>query len=245
MQLIKQKIILLGEINFPSEQVQQLTASFFELVPQDISVVGNEFDGVGIICSSGVYEQQRVSFPENMPILIDDEWQSPEHLDRFLIQIHTLLRLAQLSLHLTHHEIIQFHSRYKYLIMAYSPKGYQLTGKSVANISSKRNELSQLNNFLIEYKTQLMTILSQTPARNIQINALSHIQGYFKHKATKDEKKHLLCLIDEYREGNISLNLPLAMLRQLLNQYPDNYLSAQYYFEPYPNCEQVRELPYF
>ena len=245
MQLIKPKIILLGEINFPSENIQQLTASLLEIVPQD-ALIDNKFDAVGIICSHSVYLQKREYFPENMPILTDDEWQDPEHLDRFLIQIYTLLRLEQLSLHLTHHQIIQFHSRYKYLIMAYSPKGYQLTGKSVANISSsKRNEISELKSFFVQYKDLLLTIFAQTPPRSIQVNTLSHIQGYFKHKATKDEKKHLLYLISEYREGNISLNFPLEMLRQLLGQYPDNYLSTQYYFEPYPNCKQIRELPYF
>nr|WP_282559102.1 YbgA family protein [Providencia heimbachae] len=125
--------------------------------------------------------------------------------------------------------------------MAYSPIGYQLTGKLVAEL--KKGD--DLKLFFSQYKAHLMEIFGCLPSKNIQVNALSHMQGYFKRKASPDEKKHLLGLINDYREGSLPISQPLAMMQQLLTLYPDNYLSGQYYFEPYPNCEKLRKLPYF
>ena len=241
MQLIKRKIILFDDVSLPSKRIQQLTFSFFELIPQ-IMLPINMDDVVGIICKSNGYHQSVDKFSPDIPVLTEEQWLNIDHLDRFLVQVYTLQRFEHLLRHLTAHEVILFHSRYKYLIMAYSPTGYQLTGKLVAEMNKGKASSRDLNTSVRQYKEQVMHILAKTPEKKSQVNALSHMQGYFKHKATKDEKKRLLWLINDYREGHISINYPLAMLRQLLIQYPDDYLSQQYYLEPYPNCEQVREL---
>ncbi|WP_272687583.1 YbgA family protein [Providencia sp. PROV149] len=233
-------VVLFGDIDYPTEDIIQLTTEHMNLLP-----VGGLLDMPlkyhGVICSEAVRAQLLEHLPENTPILTTVEWQCPEHLDRFLIQLHTGHRLAQLSGHLTHHQVIRFHSRYKYLLMAYSPKGYQTTGKLVASIPKG----SELTGFYRQYRTQLLSILATTPTRKRQVNAISHIQGYFKYKATKDEKTRLRWLINDYQEGYLSINNPLSMILQLLTQYPDSYLSEQFYLSPYSGCEKVRALHQF
>lgn len=240
MEQIKFNIALIGDIEYPSDNITQLTAQHcrFIMVKQGAEI---SIEYRGVICNDTLREQLIEQLPENVPVLTINEWRNIEHLDRFLIQLYTGYRFMLLARNLTHHQIIQFHSHHKYLLMAYSPRGYQSTGKLVASI--KKN--SELGDFYLQYRTSILTILAQTPPRKLQVNAIQHIQGYFKNKATKDEKIHFGWLINDYQEGNLSINFPLSMVQQLLAQYPDSYLSEQYYLSPYPECEKVRALPQF
>ncbi|UBX47869.1 YbgA family protein [Providencia alcalifaciens] len=239
MQLIKPKVLMLDGIAYPSSEIQPLTDSIVTCFsPEEFNQTDNE--SVGIIFPKHHAQRLLAFFPASLPVITDTEWQNVQQLDHFFTQLYLLQRIEILAQQLTHHGIILFHSQHKYLIMAYSPTGYQLTGKLVAGI--KKGD--DLKLFFAQYKASLMEIFALMPPKNIQVNALSHMQGYFKRRATRDEKKHLLALINDYRDGRIPINQPLLMMRQLLIQYPDSYLSEQYYFEPYPHCEQIRVLPY-
>ncbi|EKT61456.1 YbgA family protein [Providencia burhodogranariea] len=238
MEQVKFNIALIGDIEFPSDDITHLTTQHCDFieVKQPTKI---DFEYSGVICDDTLQEQLIEQLPENTPILTVSEWRDIEHLDRFFIQLYTGYRFELLAANLTHHQIIQFHSHHKYLLMAYSPKGYQFTGKLVASI--KKN--SELGNFYLQYRTSILTILAKTPPRKLQVNAIQHMQGYFKNKATKDEKMRFGWLINDYQQGNLSVNFPLSMVKQLLSQYPDHYLSEQYYLSPYPECEKIRALP--
>ncbi|WP_236620674.1 YbgA family protein [Providencia sneebia] len=223
----------MGEITYPTDKIVKLTQNHVQFISQ----LGDE-ELAGVICHDNLYDELARQLPENTPILKCREWQNAEQLDRFLLQLYTQYRLKQLMANLSHHQIIQFHSRHKYLLMAYSPQGYQLTGKWVAAIQKN----SQLSDFYSQYRTTLLAILAQTPPRKLQVNAIRHIQGYFKKIATKDEKINLDEVINKYLNGRLSINAPLALLKQLLTQYPNTYLSEQYYLSPYPECEHIRAL---
>lgn len=239
MQIIKPKAFIFERINqIPIKILQQVTP-IVELMTLNIhDTVKDNVDG--IIFSSQNATQLIGLYPASIPILMSDKLQDIDCWDCFLTQLYILRRLENLYLNLTHAQVIQFHSRHKYLIMAYSPVGYQITGRLVASIQKN----ADLHVFFNHYKACLMEIFAAIPARNIQVNALSHMQGYFKRKATKDEKKRLVWLINDYREGNLPISPALSMMQQLLAQYPDSYLSEQCFFEPYPNCVRVREIPY-
>ncbi|QCJ71108.1 DUF1722 domain-containing protein [Providencia heimbachae] len=240
MQLMKPKIFIFDEITYPSSEIQQLTNSIAECFSPE-KFKPTDYESVGLIYPNNQAQKVLAFFPASLPMIADVEWHDLQKLDHFFTQLYLLQRIEKLAQQLTHHEIILFHSRHKYLIMAYSPIGYQLTGKLVAEL--KKGD--DLKLFFSQYKAHLMEIFGCLPSKNIQVNALSHMQGYFKRKASPDEKKHLLGLINDYREGSLPISQPLAMMQQLLTLYPDNYLSGQYYFEPYPNCEKLRKLPYF
>ncbi len=239
VQIMKPNIFVFEGVSHLPMKIQPWVEPIVEYLTADVvNSAHNRVDG--IICAAQDRLQLAGLFPASIAVITDEQWHDVDYWDSFLTKLYVLQRLNNLCQHLTQAEIIQFHSRHKYLIMAYSPVGYQLTGRLVASIRKG----SDLHSFFNHYKAGLMEIFSSLPARNIQVNALSHMQGYFKRKATSDEKKRLLWLINDYREGNLPISQPLAMMRQLLVQYPDNYLSEQYFFEPYPNCIPIRELPY-
>lgn len=239
VQIIKPQVFIFEGIHPISTKMQDDIAPIVESTT-NLSRISCTDAVLGVVCPLQSLSKLIGLFPANIPILTGDKLQDIDHWDAFLTQLYTLQRLEYLQQQLTHHQIIQFHSRHKYLIMAYSPVGYQLTGRLVANIRKG----SDLALFFNQYKACLMEIFTNVASKNIQVNALAHMQGYFKHKATQDEKKRLLWLINDYREGNLPINRPLMMMQQLLQQYPDNYLQGQYLFAPYPNCDVLRESPY-
>ncbi|WP_368876303.1 DUF1722 domain-containing protein, partial [Proteus mirabilis] len=44
----------------------------------------------------------------------------------------------------------------------------------------------------------------------------------------------------EYRQGIQPLLAPLTLINHYLSEYPDNYLSKQKYFYPYPQSLRLR-----
>ena len=55
-------------------------------------------------------------------------------------------------------------------------------------------------------------------------NAFQHIWGYFKKKASLDERKGYMLLLDRYRFGQASKQDLIAKTRELLERYPNSYL---------------------
>ncbi|MBO1916095.1 DUF1722 domain-containing protein [Providencia rettgeri] len=80
--------------------------------------------------------------------------------------------------------------------------------------------------------------IGDSASRNTEVNALSLCKVISNTKPRR-MRKTLLWLINDYLAG-ITLNRPLEMMKQLLIQYPDNYLIEQVIFEPYPNSCSIR-----
>ncbi|WP_061602392.1 DUF1722 domain-containing protein, partial [Streptococcus gordonii] len=65
----------------------------------------------------------------------------------------------------------------------------------------------------------------QIPEHRGQVcNALQHIWGYFKKKATDAERKDYMILLDCYRFGKASKEDLITKTRELLERYPNAYL---------------------
>ena len=55
-------------------------------------------------------------------------------------------------------------------------------------------------------------------------NAVLHIWGYFKKKASTIEKQTLFNILNEYMEGKNNQNTIIEYINTLLKKYPDEYL---------------------
>lgn len=160
-----------------------------------------------------------------------------QQVDHFLTSVFLIHRFNQIEKSLSVKSLISFHSQYKYLLMSYSQMGYRQSGKMIANAYQAEN----LADFASEYKGYLLEILSPIAKRGDQVNTLSHLQGYFKKRITSTEKAQLTSAIAAYQQQQTSLMTPIELLIQLLEKYPDNYLSQQHYFLPYPSASQLRK----
>ena len=108
----------------------------------------------------------------------------------------------------------QLWARNKYLVLSHSSNIYNEIRQYLKN---EQVELSQVQ--------EMIDRACQIPEHRGQVcNAFQHIWGYFKKKATDDERKDYMLLLDRYRFGQASKEDLVAKTRELLEHYPNTYL---------------------
>src|SRR4030043_195529 len=110
--------------------------------------------------------------------------------------------------------LVDFHTRYKLLILSHSPRHYQLMGRLTAK--AKEAPIKELYR---QYQSLLMEALlvKATPKKNA--NVLMHMMGYFKKGLTSEEKQELLDVISNYREGQFPLIVPVTLIGHYVRKY--------------------------
>ncbi|MCX4025016.1 DUF1722 domain-containing protein [Endozoicomonas sp. SM1973] len=131
--------------------------------------------------------------------------------------------------HLSKQAIIQFHSRYKYLLMAHQQKEYRSLGRIVAQIAHK-----PLKQIADTYITAFMKILSVKASRKNHCNVLQHILGFLKKNASAKTKQQILESIESYRSGILPLIVPVTLINHYVEQYGNDYIRLQTYLHPHP-----------
>jgi uncharacterized protein YbgA (DUF1722 family)/uncharacterized protein YbbK (DUF523 family) len=157
-------------------------------------------------------------FMHHFPLLpVEDEGRlhDPGLRENFIERIFTLKRWREvLSKKESRGHLVAFHTRHKLLILSHSPKHYQMMGKLVAKAKEiPTKELYQ------EYQAILMEALQLKTTSKKNSNVLMHMMGYFKKNLSSDEKKELLEVVENYRQGYIPLIVPIT----LINHYVRNY----------------------
>jgi uncharacterized protein YbgA (DUF1722 family) len=136
---------------------------------------------------------------------------------------------------LTRRDLIEFHSRYKYLLMAHNPEQYKALGNMLGNMGkADPDELGQ------RYFSALMAALKKCATRRTHTNVLQHLSGYLKRAIDADDKQEVQHLIGQYRLGIVPLVVPLTLLKHHLRQHPDPYLAQQVYLQPHPENLSLR-----
>ncbi len=130
----------------------------------------------------------------------------------------------------SYHNLIQFHSRQKYLLMAHHYAGYRELGRFLA----QAHELP-LEQAMNEYILGFMQHMTHRATRKTHTNVLMHMLGYMKKSLDTETKQELLDNIEEYRQGTVPLVAPLVLLKHYLKRYGGDYICDQTYLNPYPH----------
>jgi len=125
--------------------------------------------------------------------------------------------------------LVDFHTRHKFLFLAHSEKHYRMMGKLVAEGKS-----FPLDNLYNQYELLMMDALRLRPTVKKNGNVLLHMVGYFKNQLTKDEKEELVLTIDQYRNEYVPLIVPLTLIKHYVRKYDQPYLKQQSYLNPHP-----------
>lgn len=127
--------------------------------------------------------------------------------------------------------LLDFHVRYKYLLMAHHIESYQNLGQLLSNLKAQ-----PLGDIAHQYITQFMQALKHIANRKKNTNVLQHLQGYLKNHLSKDEKQEMLNLVHQYRTGLVPIVVPLTLLNHHIQKHTDNdnYLRKQKYLNPHP-----------
>lgn len=164
-----------------------------------------------------------------LPIITCSQLSKPYLLENYLVRVLALVKLNQIRVdNFDKSAMISFHTHYKLLLLAYSQPDYRKIGPFVANIDNW-----PLAEFFIQYREMLMILLANHASRKNHTNVLHHIQGYFKPHLTSQQKHDLAQEIDLFRRGILPLLQIIYQLTDYLKQFPNDYLSHQYYLTGY------------
>ena len=125
-------------------------------------------------------------------------------------------------------DVIDFHARQKYLLLAHSQRYYRLIGKMLARAGAYSIPL-----LVQRYEKLLMSGLRELAGRKGHSNALQHMQGYVSRQLSAEQRADLTAVVESYRQGEVPLIAPLVLLRHYAGLGGD-YFRRQVYLEPHP-----------
>ena len=108
----------------------------------------------------------------------------------------------------------QLWARNKYLVLSHSRNIYNEIRQYLKN---EKVEVSHVQE-MIDRACQISEHRGQV------CNAFQHIWGYFKKKATDDERQDYMFLLERYHSGHATKEDLIAKTRDLLDRYPNTYL---------------------
>lgn len=184
----------------------------------------------------GIYARE---ITKSMPLLPVEEagrLTDPVLRENFIARVfayHRWQKLIQQGLSAS--SILDFHVAYKYSLMANDPQTYTRLGQLLADAGKyDPNELGE------KYFTELMQALTKKATRKSNTNVLTHLQGYLKKQLQSKEKEKLIEVIEQHRKGIVPLIVPVTLLQHHFNIHPNDYISKQAFFDPYPQELSLR-----
>jgi len=133
--------------------------------------------------------------------------------------------------------IMNFHSRYKYSLMAHSSESCLKLGQMLAN-AGKVN----IDKLASEYFSLFMQTLTRKATRMTNTNVLMHLQGHLKSKLDRKETETLYEVIEQYRLGILPMIVPVTLMKGFFRSHPDNYIDGQAFMHPYPEDLGLRNV---
>lgn len=184
----------------------------------------------------GLYAQAFIGAHPLLPVEESGRLCDPMLRENFITRVFAYANWQALEKEgLSANKILDFHSRYKYCLMAHSPEQYTELGRMLADAGNHDpDELGQ------RYFAALMTTLRSLASRKTHTNVLMHLQGYLKKKISSREKAELNRIIEQYRTAQLPLIVPVTLLKHHFNNHPDPYISRQAYLQPYPDDLSLR-----
>lgn len=166
---------------------------------------------------------------------------SEGHLFNFALREHfytvmfTLARFRNIYASPRIKDLVEFHSRHKYILLSYHQSCMRRMGKLVADHTGTDTGV-----VFNAYYDLLLKALSRPPRILSPVNVFMHGLGYFSKKIGNEEKRFFLNQLDLYREKKVPFSTCNAVLKSWIIRFDERYLASQYFFNPFP--EELIEL---
>ncbi|NUU37044.1 DUF523 and DUF1722 domain-containing protein [Pseudomonas sp. C2B4] len=193
---------------------------------------GTTLDGGG----RGIYAQAFCALHPDLPVEEDGRLNDPVLRENFLTRVFAYSAWQHLLTEgLSRRGLTDFHSRYKYLLMAHNPVQYKTLGALLGNMG--RSDPQELGP---HYFSELMAALKKCATRRTHTNVLQHLSGYLKQAISAEDKQEVQQVIGQYHQGIVPLVVPLTLLKHHFRQHPDPYIAQQVYLQPHPENLSLR-----
>ena len=179
------------------------------------------------------------AFMKTLPLIpVEDEGSlhDPVIRENFIVRVFCFNRLQTfLKERFTMGALVSFHTKHKFLILSHSKKQYDAMGKLVAN--AKKIKTAELKT---RYSKLFMAALTykSTPKKNTDV--LLHMTGFLKKILTREEKKNILSVIEDYRNELLPLVVPVTLIYHQVKKHNIEYLLDQVYLNPHPKELMLR-----
>ena len=132
-------------------------------------------------------------------------------------------------------EVVAFHSREKYFLLAHSQKHYKELGRLVAAIADHKP--SEFRNL---YFAKYMEALAVKATRHRHTNTLQHIAGHLRDHVDDAVRGRIHEVIQDFAGGLTPLIVPITLLRHYIELHRIPYVQDQVYLNPSPKELMVR-----
>ena len=129
---------------------------------------------------------------------------------------------------ITPRALVQFHSRYKYLVMAHGQMPYKQLGRMIAKAG-----IGDVDQVAHDYIHGFMAAISKPANRKGHANTLLHLLGYLRNDVEGVVRQQIVRHIDDYREGVVNLAVPVTLLNHYIDMHGSDYVKSQAYLKPY------------
>jgi uncharacterized protein YbgA (DUF1722 family)/uncharacterized protein YbbK (DUF523 family) len=160
----------------------------------------------------------------------------PRLRENFLERVFAYHRVSRLfSGRWKRGEVVAFHSREKYFLLAHSPKHYKELGQLVAAIARyKPAEFRDL------YLARYMEALAVKATTRRHVNTLQHIAGHLREHVRPEELKLVHKVIQDFGNDLVPLIVPVTLLRHYIELLDVAYVRDQIYLSPHPKELMLR-----
>ncbi len=113
-------------------------------------------------------------------------------------------------------------ARYKYAVLAHSPKNYQAIRTLLKDKSAYP---------VVEFYTLIEEALDTIPDKNVELNALEHVWGHLKNKVSEKEAARFAKMKQQWLDDEIKLSRIKNWLKKQAEKVDETYLLQSLYFE--------------
>jgi uncharacterized protein YbgA (DUF1722 family)/uncharacterized protein YbbK (DUF523 family) len=132
-------------------------------------------------------------------------------------------------------EVVAFHSREKYFMLAHSPRHYKELGQLVAAIAQVKP-----TEFRDRYLQLYMEGLAVKATTSRHVNVLQHIAGHLRDHLGPEQLRPVHKVIQDFKEELVPLIVPVTLLRHYIEVLDVPYVKDQIYLNPHPKELMLR-----
>lgn len=177
---------------------------------------GKEFHSKG----KGLFALKVVEYFENIPVEDEGRLKDEEIREHFLTRLFSIADIREnLSRINRVSELMEFHKRNKYLLMAHSQGMLKKMGRLVADAKEEK-----LEETLRTYKTFFLQAIKRKPSRGQHVNTFLHIFGHISRGLKDKEKAHFFKLVEEYKNKKVGKRLLIEFLKAYAYRFDNLYL---------------------
>lgn len=185
---------------------------------------------------TGLFAGQLMQTNPHLPVEEEGRLHDAHIRENFIERVFAYHRWQQMLQHdFSVNGLMNFHKHHKFILLAHNESIYRQLGKLVAETSRdtlQANVETYIDGFTRAMKTHA--------SRKRHVNVLQHLMGYLKTCLDPDDKSELLELFEKYSRGEVPLVVPITLMKYHFRKHPHDYISEQYYMNPYPEELMLR-----